>query len=448
MMNLTNLASTSSPAAARGGASRGVDIANPIFGIGTLMLLTVVPYFYPIYYVAVRKYWSFEAHLSFSAVLLIVNLSLYVLYSGYLRALKSNLQPIRYTADFADVLLFVSRCAIWIAMLANTGLVLYVLPHYSGSSPKMAMGELGGVNILSQLHVCFLGPFIGISIRRKSPWKLIVALLSVSLIARSFVLSERMALLEMMVPLIVILCLYRRIRVSWLHLALMLLAVPIFFVAAELMRSFYAKFVAAGGWGAIDPWFAFFWNFERFFIYYIDVINKFYFILENNQYGLTHYWFGGIASIFSNFGLTEDPKQQDFSPLGLILDATGVRTPEMTNIGGFSQLFTDFGWWGVPVYLGLVILLFATHAGALRGSMLCVGLYPLLFLNFTDMARRIILYESRALFPLTIFLVAYAGIHLLSSAVPVRLSVGEAPASRRPGRARNDLARPGVRTRK
>jgi hypothetical protein len=429
MINLTGRAKAPSPAP-RGGVSRsgararnaGVDVSNPIFGVGALMLVTVFPYFYQTTFIEVRKYWSFEQHLGFALGFAVVNLSLYGVYAGYLKALKANPRPIRYTADFADIMLLASRGAVWIAMLANFGVVAYVIPRYQGNigSLKDAFGDLGGVNILTQLHLCFLGPFIGISIRRKSPWKLTVALLSVSLIARSFLLSERMALMEMAVPLIVLLRLYRVIRVRWLHLALMLLAVPVFFIAAELMRSFYAKFVAAGGWGAIDPWFAIGWNLDRLFIYYIDVINKFYYVLDTNLSGTSQFWSKGVASIFSNFGLAEDPQKVPFSTLELILDGTGVRTPEMTNFGGFTQLFSDFGWWGFLIYIGLVLLLFLTHAGAVRGSMLCVGIYPLMFLNFADMARRIILYESRAIFPLAIFLFTYAGVHILSSAVPLR----------------------------
>src|SRR3954463_15759842 len=51
--------------AGRGRASSGVDIANPIFGLGILMLVTVFPYFYSTSYIEVRKYWSLEAHLAF-----------------------------------------------------------------------------------------------------------------------------------------------------------------------------------------------------------------------------------------------------------------------------------------------------------------------------------------------------------------------------------------------
>jgi hypothetical protein len=428
MISLTSSGKPALPACASG----GVDIANPIFGIGVLMLVTIVPYFYPTYYVQVRKYWSLEEHLMFSTIFAVVNLSMYGIYSSYLRVLKSCLRPLQYKVDFADLLLLASRGAVWIATLANFGVVLYVIPHYSGdlNSLKAAFGELGGVNILTQLHLCFLGPYIGISVRRKVPWRLVVALLSVSLVARAFLLSERIALMELAVPLLVVLCLYRCIHVRWWQLALMVLAVPVFFISAELLRSFYSKFVAAGGWEAVDPWFAIGWNLERLFIYYIDVINKFYFVLDTNQQGTSDFWFRGIGSIASNFGLAEDPTKREFIPLELMLDGTGVRTPEMTNYGGFTQLLSDFGWWGLVVYLGLVTGLFATHAGAVRGSMLCIGLYPLLFLNFTDMARRIILYESRAIFPLIIFMVAYFGIHLMTSAVPLRPQFGRSLTSR------------------
>jgi hypothetical protein len=424
MINLSGGMRQALPLGGRRSFSRrgGVDVPNPIFGIGALMLVTVFPYFYQTFFIDVQKYWSLDQHLAFATAFAVVNLSLYGFYAGYLRALKSNLKPISYTQDFADLLLLASRCAVWIAMLTNFAVVAYVIPRYSGNifSLKEAFGQLGGVNILTQLHLCFLGPYIGISVRRGSPWKLVVILLCISLIARSLLLSERMALMELAVPLVVILCLYRVVRVTWSHIALMLLAVPTFFIGAELMRSFYSKFVAAGGWGAIDPWFAIGWNLDRLFIYYIDVINKFYYVLDENLSGTSDFWFRGIGSIASNFGLTEDPTAREFTVLELILDGTGVRTPEMTNFGGFTQLFSDFGWWGFLAYIGLVILFFATHANAVRGSMLCVGLYPVLFLNFTDMARRIILFESRAIFPLVIFVVIYLGILIVSSAVPLK----------------------------
>jgi hypothetical protein len=427
MINLTGMANAPYPAA-RGGLAKGeskkagVDVSNPIFGIGILMLVTVFPYMYTTFYVDVRKYWSLGAHLEFVSVLLLINLSLYVVYSGYLRAVKANYQPVRYTADFAELLLFVCRAAVIISVVANLGVVAYVIPHYAGDlgSMKEAFGDLGGVNILTQLHLCFLGPFIGISIRFKRPWKIIVTVLSVSLLARSILLSERIALIEMAIPLVVILTLYRCIRIRWWQIGLILVMVPVFFISAELLRSFSAKFVdEGGGWGMIDPWFALGWNLDRLFIYYIDVINKFYYVFDTNLHGISHHWNRGIASILSNFDLMENPKKVGFSVLETILDANAVRTPEMTNWGGFTQLFTDFGMWGILVYLGLVILFFVTHAGAVRGSMLCLGIYPLLYINFADMARLLIIYESRADFPLFTFLVAYAGCHVLSAAVPL-----------------------------
>jgi len=228
-----------------------------------------------------------------------------------------------------------------------------------------------------------------------------------------------LALLELAIPLLVILSMYRQIRITWLHIALLVLMVPVFFISAELMRSFSSKFVEeGGGWGMIDPWFALGWNLDRLFIYYIDVTNKFYYVFDTGQYGMTHHWDHGVASILSRFDLMDDPRKEEFSVLAAILDASAVRTPEMTNMGGFTQLYTDFGWAGLLAYLGLIMMLFATHAGALRGSMLCLGLYPLLFENFADMARFLVIYESRAIFPLFIFLITYGIVHLLSSAIP------------------------------
>jgi len=438
MINLTGMANAPSPAA-RGGVpkgmtrSAGVDVANPIFGIGILMLVTVFPYLYTTFYIDVQKYWSLEAHIEFASILLLINLSLYVVYSGYLKTLKANIRPVQYTADFAELLLFVCRAAVVVSVLANAGVVAYVIPHYAGDlgSMKEAFGDLGGVNILTQLHLCFLGPFIGISIRFKRPWKIIVTVLSVSLLARSILLSERIALIEMAIPLVVILTLYRCVRIRWWQIGVILVMVPVFFISAELLRSFSAKFVdEGGGWGMIDPWFALGWNLDRLFIYYIDVINKFYYVFDTHLYGMSHHWQRGIASILSNFGLMEDPKKVDFFVLEAILDANAVRTPEMTNWGGFTQLYTDFGPWGLLVYLGLVILFFVTHAGAVRGSMLCLGIYPVLYINFADMARLLIIYESRAVFPLTTFLAAYAVCHILSAAVPLLPHSNRSPTLR------------------
>jgi hypothetical protein len=409
----------------------GVDVSNPIFGLGILMLVTVFPYFYTTFYVEVRKYWSMEAHLAFATFLVVLNLSLYAVYCGYHNSVKANFTPIRYTEDFAELLLRVCRGAVVVAMLANYGVVLYVLPKYAGNlgSMKDAFGDLGGVNILTQLHLCFLGPFLGISIRLKRPWIVIVVLLSVSLVARAILLSERIALIEMAVPLVVLLTMYRQIRITWPQIALLVLALPVFFISAELFRSFNSKFVEEGaGWGMIDPWFALGWNLDRLFIYYIDVINKFYYVFETHQLGMTDHWFRGIGAILSHFGLTEDPTKRLFSVLETILDANDVRTPEMTNWGGFTQLYTDFGLWGLPAYIGMVCVFFAAHAGATRGSMFCVGIYPLLYVNFADMARLLVIYESRAIFPLVVFSVAYAGCRLLSSAAPLPSTAARLPS--------------------
>jgi len=325
-----------------------------------------------------------------------------------------HVQPVRYSLNFANLLLTVCRIMVSIAVLAN-GAVLLVGLSSSGSAKAAAYGTMGGFNILTQLHLCFLGPYIGISLRRGLPWRNLTILLGLALLARGILLADRMALMEMALPLIVILCLYKRLRFSWIGLILVVLSVPMFFVVAELFRSFYAKFVRVGGWNQVDPWFAIGWNLERFFVYYIDVLNKFYFTLEAGLSGTSRYWLGGIASIASNFGLAENPKKQPFTQLSLLVEGHGVRTPEMTNFGGLTQLYSDFGGWGLPVYCSFVMILFLSHAGASRGNMLCLGLYPVFFVTFADFARRILFYESRALFPLIAFLLAYGVIRLLAS---------------------------------
>lgn len=409
--------------AARGGA----DLSDPAFPLIAVVVLTAGPYLYPMEYSGVVKFWTVSEHLGFCALLALLHLVMYASYRMF--APRGRTAPV---ADdrFADLFFAVCRVFVFAAILANAVLVAIAMTRLGDGfwARKAIVGEGGGLAIFTQLHIWFLGPYAALGRLRGAPIARPLVLLLGLVFLRSVLVGERIALLETAIPLLVVFALLGDVRVGWGRLTAMVLAVPVFFLATEAFRSFYSKFVDdSGSWDAVSFDFVLAWNLERFFSYYVDVTNKLYLKLSEGSFGLTEYWRRGIDQILARFGFAEFP---EFPLLFEMLERQGIWAVELTNPGGLQQIASDFGYWGVGVYAGLIALLLWTHASARRGSLFAFGAFPVLYVAFADLVRLVYLYETRSMFPLFLFLLAWLFCRLVAASETPR----PAPAAARHGR--------------
>ena len=391
--------------------SRGADLADPGFPLAAVVLLTTLPYLWPMAYSGVVKYWDIPSHLGFCLAFGVVQLSLWAFY----RMLFPTPWYVPDPAGRYEAVLFgFCRLAVWGAIGANFYLLANVLPRIGGGvfSMKSVVAEGEGLFIFTQLHVWFLGPYVAIGLLRGERIGRTVALLGVLVLMRAVLVGERLALLEVLLPLMVVLTLMGRIRIGWGRLLAIVGFVPVFFLTTEIFRSFWSKFAdTAGGLSQFSLDFIIAWNLERFFSYYVDVTNKLYLTLTEQFFWQTSFWSVGMSRMLYRFGLADFPNE---SILFDTLERFGVRSQELTNPGGLQTFMSDFGWWGIAAYLGLVLILLATHRSARLGAPMAYGVYPVLWFTFTDLVRLNYLYESRAIFPLILFVTACVAARLVA----------------------------------
>lgn len=248
-----------------------------------------------------------------------------------------------------------------------------------------------------------IGPSASNVVRRQ-----LIALVALTAL-RSLVVSERLALIEILVPF-AIAVLGRKLRAGWRpsrRFALVpLMAVPalvVFFSAFEFTRSWSAysdENPSLLGFGA-----------TRLEGYYVTALNNSEVTWQNRNdlyplpyHTLDFYWsFPGLSELTTyEESAGVDP---DVSYPNLLRREAN---PEFTNPGGIGALYAEYG---VPLAAGICLLLgFAARRSfdaMLAGRQMGMLLYPLLFLALLELPRIWYLTSGRA-FPSLVALVVVA----------------------------------------
>jgi hypothetical protein len=289
----------------------------------------------------------------------------------------------------------------------------------------MAMGEPGVADVLKQEYFQTLpglttltqfGPatvLIGLlllKLRRPVLWP-IALLVGVSAV-RGFFLSERLALLELLVPAAVLglrlLPAIGRFGGRWRRGGLALAPVAavgglmVFFTAFEYNRSWVAHYAHTG----ISLWE---FGSSRLTGYYVTAINNSALLLTNMAgplpapyYTLEWLWaFPGLSSVFDYEALHGVSPE---SLYGQMLVHGG--NPEFNNGGGLLLPIADYGLVGAALYWALVgVLIGACFILYRRGSLAGLLLYPILFQGLLELPR--LLYGAAGrVFPTWLMLLA------------------------------------------
>jgi len=388
------------------------DITDPGFPLFLVTVLTFFPYLWPMEYTGLNKYWTFVPHLLFSIGLGLFHFLFWAFYRMLFPAV-----PVRLPAAdtrFEHLFFHICRIAVFIAIAADAYLVALASTRIGDSmwARKAIVAEGGGIFIFAQLHVWFLGPFLALGLLQGRKVVLPVVILGVLAFLRAVLVSERLALIEFAIPVVVVLAMMGVVRIGWGRLIFLVLFVPIFFLCTEIFRSFYVKFVdVSGDWTGLSFEFVLAWNLERFFSYYADVTNKLYFMLSEQYFYIGDFWASGLTRILARFGIGEIP---EFLPIFHAFERFGVRNVELTNPGGLQSFLADFGWWGIGAYGLLIVLLLTAHRQMRLGRAFAYGAYPVLFVTFSDLVRLVYVYESRSVFPMILFLLSYVAARLFS----------------------------------
>jgi len=260
-----------------------------------------------------------------------------------------------------------------------------------GADLKESFGGIAGLTTLTQCGIAFVVVSTHL-LRRGRDRVLLGQLVLVLLLAllRSYVASERLALIEVAVPLIVILAMGAR---NNRRRAPRVLARVAPLVLAPLLLMLFAAFEYSRSWQYFktrtDEPFALF-SLIRFVGYYATSYN-------NGHLQLTHGTFPGRLPLNSLSALWDAPAISSlhlYERLSAPVPATSddllarFANPEFNNPGGVTTPFVDFGLVGGFLFLVLLgVGLGLLYRGFRSGSIVGGLLYPVALIGLFDLPR-------------------------------------------------------------
>jgi hypothetical protein len=273
-------------------------------------------------------------------------------------------------------------------------------PSYgSGISVKDAVGTMPGVTTLTQFGIAAVVISTILLVREYSRAELCKLLTVIGLaVPRAYLFTERLAILELVVPMTVILAAHLSIQ-RGLRRRLMqvipfvsFLAVVVIFGLFEYFRSwtFYRTHWAVG-----TPYAEF--ALSRFAGYYATAVNNGHLVLEHLQWPkrlpydtIEAFWTApGIKSIglYQTLGGHPPPYTgaQSDPWIGVL---NHFANPEFNNQTGYASAFIDYGHFGGILYFLLIgVIAGLLYHGFCQAKALGLFLYPVVFLGLLELPR-------------------------------------------------------------
>lgn len=386
---------------------RKIGLAEPRLFIYGMLFLVIIPYFYPQKHFVYKKVFSYEYHILFSIILIALT------FTGYVFSRSSLSINIRDNYTFKEfernqLLIEFSLIVLLLSFLMNLILVIYSLINFSGSfvGNKSLLDDFVGINILSQFYMFFLPIVLYFSLSNKNRInQYFIILFGFILFFRSLLYAERIAFLEFLIPCLIVLSIYKSFKVSISRLIKYFLIFLIFFILLELTRQFYIVYVDTGE--EINYSFALNWTVERFFAYYSDTQNKFYYVLDN-KLGFTG---SNYLNPLSRF--TERLFNVRLTGEGFNVREYSFR--DFTNPGGLTFLYLDFSYFWFLGYLLLIITFYQLWVRLKNGKILALAIYPHFVVCILELPRFIYLYTTRFVYPLIAFILIFLFTYSLKS---------------------------------
>lgn len=382
---------------------RSLSIHKPKYALFGCWFLFTVPYFYPSHHFPFERVAAGEVHLLWSLIILAL-MSVAVAAGTTIGRAGA-----RRGAEDPSYWRFVRRCclaAFAIALVANAVITADAIRSIETSilQAKGSIEKFGGVNILSQTYLLFLGPFIWASSvlgRRKYRW---LAPLGLVLLLRAVFMSERLAFLEFLIPCVVAACLTGDLRLSAKRIAAGIALFAALFVLTELTRQFYVQHAGKNA-QQVGLLFVISWTFERLMAYYADTTNKLYFVLFKELSWTSQYYLYTFTRILERLSGSEFGVGSDFAgAMG------GARYRDFTNPGGFTSTLTDFGILWMPFLLLYFSAFALLHGFCRKGGLFALGLYPVYFVAVLELPRFNYLFLTRFTFAFLLFLFFYVAV--------------------------------------
>ena len=274
---------------------------------------------------------------------------------------------------------------------------LLVTQDNSGLELKAKLPTIAGVTTLTQLGIAAVIIGVVIDLRRPTRWVRVAYRLVIALaLVRSFVLAERLAAIELLVPLVtlrVVAAFIRGDREQRLGVAL----APAF--AAVLLVTTFVGSEASRSWNFYrdqgeQSLVAF--GTERLLGYYVTAHNNGAILLEEDTPStgvpfetIAFFWEAPLSPFGPGTPVPFDGPAVVAEAVDHRSEALGrAGNPEFNSPSGLAAPFVDFGVVGGLAFLvaaGLVIG--ALHAGLLQGTSWGVFFYPVVFVGLLELPR-------------------------------------------------------------
>jgi hypothetical protein len=303
--------------------------------------------------------------------------------------------------DFIAIVTIIAYILWFGKLIQNPDLIINIISGNSmyASGARMYIKTIPGITTLSQFGVVYVTLYRYFAnyknIVLKKHYKYFYWIILTLTLFRSIVWSERLALIEILIPIILLskfnLKVYKKIRVIlFLGPYMGVFFLYLYFGIFEYFRSWasYYKFIYNDYWGFI---------FDRISNYYLTALNNGAGVIKifNNNTLDFQYTFAWVYK-FPLFGEILKDYIGVNSTLNLFLDKYGNR--EFNNLAGIFALYHDFGFLGasiVMVLLGITIgLLYNLYRG---NSLIGVLLYPTFFIFILEILRIFYIGEPRTI---------------------------------------------------
>lgn len=268
---------------------------------------------------------------------------------------------------------------------------------------------LSGVTTLTQLGMLAssLYAIYVFGLQRRGHWAIWTLILYPGVL-RGMLFSERIALLEVAVPIAVIAMLFGRIKVTLPKLAAAGLAFILFFSAAESLRS-YAYYASNG----ISQEGAYAYGLGRFLDYISSSVNHSVAMpdLSGQTAGfpalLFNGWLQPLVQAVPGSAMREFLQMDQASQAYTRLKNSPYSAADYTNLGFFGSVFADSGY--LYMLYGVVYgwLIGMAYKGIRRFEVGWLAIYPAVLLSLLESYRIPYLFDVRMFYPLLYLALRY-----------------------------------------
>lgn len=375
-------------------------ISSPFIAVVAYLFFIYVPYLYPTFHFPFTKVYGFFGHTLICLLILFLIVMARIL-AHYPKLKLPKFESSRILVPkVSKSWYFISFLFLLVSFLMNLLIDVNAILSYTGNinASKRSLEDFGGINIISQFSLFFVVPYmIYIEQNKKRRGYIFLFLLVVSVMLRSYFLAERLAMLELLIPMIVAFVTIKGKRVALTKFLKYFFILLGFFMVFELTRQFRNQYKE----GSVGLGFKISWTAERFFDYYGDTQNKFYYAIKNDLSFTTTNYINWGDRILKRLGVNVTKEE-------ISIDYGDYVFKDFTNKGGLTMMYTDFGLvLGTVVFVLYFTSFFVLWFKLKNGSLYAWSIYPFFFIWVVELARYNPIFLTRFLVPFTVFNVMY-----------------------------------------